>query len=69
MVGSGIEDFIHIKVSLEIFIKKDLKVSPMYIPMAIINAVAANVAIKYNSRGICTSAVTACATGTNIGDA
>ena len=46
------------------------RVSPMYVPMAIINAVGANIAIKYGARGMCTSVVTACATGTNsIGDA
>ena len=42
----------------------------MYIPMTIINAAAANIAIKFGARGMCTSVVTACATGTNsIGDA
>ena len=38
--------------------------------MTIINAAAANIAIKYEAKATCTSAVTACATGTNnIGDA
>ena len=38
--------------------------------MTIINAAAANIAIKYDAKATCTSAVTACATGTNnIGDA
>ena len=71
MVGSGIGGFhTHQSEFGNIHKKGPKKVSPMYIPMAIINAVAANVAIKYNARGICTSAVTACATGTNnIGDA
>lgn len=71
MVGSGIGGFhTHESEFGNIHKKGPKKVSPMYIPMAIINAVAANVAIKYNARGICTSAVTACATGTNnIGDA
>ena len=63
MVGSGIGGFhTHESEFGNIHKKGPKKVSPMYIPMAIINAVAANVAIKYNARGICTSAVTACAT-------
>lgn len=46
------------------------RVSPFFVPMAIVNLVAGNVAIKYGLRGPCTSVVTACATGTNsIGDA
>ncbi|MEG0569993.1 MAG: beta-ketoacyl-ACP synthase II, partial [Erysipelotrichales bacterium] len=46
------------------------RVPPMFIPMAIINLGAGNVAIRYGAKGMCTSAVTACATGTNnIGDA
>ncbi len=46
------------------------RVSPFFVPMAITNLVAGNIAIKYGLRGHCTSVVTACATGTNsIGDA
>ena len=56
MVGSGIGGFhTHQSEFGNIHKKGPKKVSPMYIPMAIINAVAANVAIKYNARGICTS--------------
>lgn len=71
MVGSGIGGFhTHENQFATIHTKGAKRVSPMYIPMAIINAVAGNIAIKHNAKGICTSSVTACATGTNnIGDA
>ncbi len=41
------------------------KISPMFIPKAIINLVAGNVAIDLNARGICNSVVTACASSTD----
>lgn len=46
------------------------RVSPFYIPMAISNMAAANIAIRYGFQGMCTCPVTACAGGSNaIGDA
>ena len=46
------------------------RVSPYFIPLAIVNMGAGNVAIKTGFKGICTSVVTACASGTNaVGDA
>lgn len=46
------------------------RVSPFMIPMIIGNIAAGQIAIKYGAKGICTSIVTACATGTNsIGEA
>lgn len=71
MLGSGIGGFhTHETEFNNIIVKGPKRVSPMYIPMTIINAAAAGVAIKFGARGTCTSAVTACATGTNnIGDA
>ncbi len=46
------------------------RVNPHYIPMTIANMAAANVAIRYGLRGMCTCPVTACAGGSNaIGDA
>lgn len=46
------------------------RVSPMVIPMIIANMAAGNIAIEFGAKGICTSIVTACATGTNaIGEA
>ncbi len=71
IVGSGIGGFHTHEKEFDTLHKKGLKrISPMYIPMTIINAAAANIAIKFGARGMCTSAVTACATATNnIGDA
>ena len=71
MVGSGIGGFhTHEHEFSTLYNKGPKRISPMYIPMTIINAAAANIAIKYNAKATCTSAVTACATGTNnIGDA
>ena len=71
MVGSGIGGFhTHEHEFSSLYKKGPKRVSPMYIPMTIINAAAANIAIKYQAKAACTSAVTACATGTNnIGDA
>ena len=46
------------------------RVSPLFIPMAISNMAAGNVAITIGLKGICTSVVTACASATNaIGEA
>ena len=66
MVGSGIGGFhTHEHEFSNLFNKGPKRISPMYIPMTIINAAAANIAIKYDAKATCTSAVTACATGTN----
>lgn len=71
MFSSGIGGYnIHEVEIKNVYDRGPKRVSPMYVPMAIINAVGANIAIKYGARGMCTSVVTACATGTNsIGDA
>lgn len=46
------------------------RVSPFFIPSAIINLAAGQIAIEYKLNGMATSAVTACASATNsIGDA
>jgi len=46
------------------------KVSPYFVPMAIANMAAAQIAIRFGLKGICTCPVTACAGGTNaVGDA
>ncbi len=46
------------------------KVSPYFIPMAISNMAAGNIAIRYGLKGMCSSTVTACASSANaIGDA
>lgn len=71
IVGSGIGGLSTIQE--QIFRLKDKgpgKVSPFFIPMSISNMAAGNVAIKFGAKGICTSIVTACATGANcIGEA
>ena len=46
------------------------RVSPFFVPMAITNLAAGNIAIDLGAKGMCTCPVTACAGGTNaIGDA
>lgn len=46
------------------------KVSPYFVPMAIVNMAAAQVAIRFGLKGQCSCPVTACAGGTNaVGDA
>lgn len=46
------------------------RVSPHFIPMVISNMAAGNIAIAFGFHGMCSSVVTACASGTNaIGDA
>jgi 3-oxoacyl-[acyl-carrier-protein] synthase II len=71
IVGSGIGGIGTIEREYEKLLSKGpSRVSPMTIPMIIGNMAAGNIAIKYGAQGICTSVVTACATGTNaIGDA
>lgn len=71
MLGSGIGGFETIETECtKIATGKSKRVSPFFVPMTIINLGAGSVAIKHGLKGPCTSAVTACATGTNnIGDA
>ncbi len=46
------------------------RISPLFIPTIISNMVSGNVAVRFGANGICTSIVTACASGTNsIGEA
>lgn len=71
LVGSGIGGLGTIeKECQKLFEKGPSRVSPLFIPMAISNMASGNIAIQYGAKGICTSVVTACASGTNaIGDA
>lgn len=71
VVGSGIGGIGTIEKEQTKFLDKGPnKVYPLFIPMIISNMAAGNVAIKFQARGICTTVVTACATGTNaIGEA
>jgi len=71
IVSSGIGGLSTIETNVERLITKGPKrVNPMYIPMAISNMAAGNVAILAEAKGYCTSVVTACAAGSHsIGDA
>ncbi len=71
VVGSGIGGLGTIEQEYgKLMEKGPNRVSPFLIPMIISNIAAGNIAIKYGAKGMCTSVVTACATGTNaIGDA
>ena len=71
MVGSGIGGLGTIEEQvIKMNEKGPSKVAPLFIPMAIINMAAGNIAIKFGARGTCTATVTACATSTNcIGEA
>ncbi|MGL5477868.1 MAG: beta-ketoacyl-ACP synthase II [Clostridium sp.] len=71
IVGSGIGGFQTIETEISKMASgSSRRVSPFFIPMAIINMAAGNISIKYGLRGPSTSVVTACATGTNsIGEA
>ncbi len=66
IVGSGIGGLLTIEEQHSRLLEKGPgRVSPFFIPMAISNMAAGNIAIKLNARGICTSIVTACATATH----
>lgn len=70
LVGSGIGGFETIETEITKMATGGRRVSPFFIPMAIINMAAGNISIKYGLKGPSTSVVTACATGTNsIGEA
>lgn len=71
IVGSGIGGLDTIEKQDErLRDKGPNKVSPLFIPMAISNMAAGNIAIRVGAKGICTSITTACATATNaIGEA
>src|SRR5690606_29977645 len=66
MMGSGIGGLITIdEQHCKLLEKGPGSVSPFFIPMAIGNMLAGNIAIKFKARGVCTSIVTACATATH----
>ena len=71
VIGSGIGGLSTIeKENSNLNQKGPNRVAPLFIPMAIVNMASGNVAIKYGAKGICSSVVTACASGTNaIGEA
>ncbi|EOT42893.1 beta-ketoacyl-ACP synthase II [Enterococcus columbae] len=71
MVGSGIGGLPTIEEQvLRMNQKGPKRVSPMFVPMSITNMVAGNIALRVGAKGICTTTVTACASGTHsIGEA
>ncbi|MEY8000790.1 beta-ketoacyl-ACP synthase II [Clostridium sp. Mt-5] len=71
LVGSGIGGIGTIEKEHSTLIEKGPnKIRPLFIPMIIGNMAAGNIAIKFGAKGICTTVVSACATGTNaIGEA
>jgi 3-oxoacyl-[acyl-carrier-protein] synthase II len=71
MIGSGIGGLQSIyEASVQVYEGKARRLSPFFIPSALINLVSGQVSIKYGLKGPNHSAVTACATGVHaIGDA
>ncbi|MBM7710377.1 beta-ketoacyl-ACP synthase II [Enterococcus lemanii] len=71
MVGSGIGGLPTIQDQVTRMNEKGpQRVSPMFVPMSIVNMVAGNIALRVGAKGICTTTVTACASGTHsIGEA
>lgn len=71
IVGSGIGGISTIEEQHKKLIERGPnRISPFFIPMIIGNMAAGNIAIKYGAKGICTTIVTACATGTHaVGEA
>ncbi|MBC2580934.1 beta-ketoacyl-ACP synthase II [Clostridium sp. DJ247] len=71
IVGSGIGGLGTIEKEQTTLLEKGPnRVHPLFIPMIISNMAAGNIAIKFGAKAICTTVVTACATGTNsIGEA
>ncbi|MDO4456613.1 MAG: beta-ketoacyl-ACP synthase II, partial [Ligilactobacillus agilis] len=70
-IGSGIGGLTTIQEQvIKMHEKGPKRVSPMFVPTAIANMAAGNVAIFANAKNICTAVVTACASATNaIGEA
>lgn len=71
MVGSGIGGFLTMETQIAKVLEKGPgRISPLFVPMSIINMAAGNISIRFGAKGVCESVVTACASGTNnIGEA
>ena len=71
LIGSGIGalDIIE-EETLKLHEKGAKRVSPLFVPMAIANMAAGNVSMHLGAKGVCSTVVTACASGTHsIGEA
>ena len=71
IIGSGIGalDIIE-EETIKLHEKGARRVSPLFVPMAIANMAAGNVSIYTGAKGVCSTVVTACASGTqSIGEA
>ena len=71
IIGSGIGalDVIE-QETIKLHEKGARRVSPLFVPMAIANMAAGNVSIQIGAKGVCSTVVTACASGTHsIGEA
>lgn len=71
ILGSGIGGLGTIECDIQKYVEKGPdRVSPMYIPMSVVNMAAGNVAIELGAKGESICVVTACGTGTHsIGEA
>lgn len=71
MVGSGIGGLYTIQEQVTRMNNKGpQRVAPLFVPMAIVNMAAGNIALRVGAKGICTATVTACASATHsIGEA
>lgn len=71
IIGSGIGGLCTIEEQSTKMAEKGMsRIAPLFIPMAISNMAAGNVAIRFGARGTCLDIVTACATATHsIGEA
>jgi len=71
ILGSGIGGLITMEEQVTRLNEKGPgRVAPLFIPMTIANMAAGNTAVRLGTQGICTSVVTACASGANsIGEA
>ncbi len=71
IIGSGIGGIESIEKSKESLTERGpTRISPYFIPMALINLAAGTVAIDHQAKGVCSSVVTACAAGSSaIGEA
>ena len=71
VIGSGIGGLCTIEEQATKLATKGMsRIAPLFIPMAISNMAAGNVAIRYGARGTCFDVVTACASATHsIGEA